>query len=48
MGEGNPYGQPSPSVRERLRGALVLRTDQHGTVRLETDGQRLWVEVKGK
>lgn len=43
-GEGNPYGHPSPTVLERLGDAVILRTDQHGTVRFSTDGDRLWVE----
>jgi len=32
-------------VLERLSGALVLRTDEHGAVRLETDGRRLWASA---
>ncbi|MBI4570837.1 MAG: ComEC/Rec2 family competence protein, partial [Chloroflexi bacterium] len=46
VGEGNRYGHPSPSVVERLGETLLLRTDQNGTVRLETDGERLWVDVE--
>jgi len=44
VGEGNPFGHPTASVLERLSGALVLRTDEHGTLRLETDGRRLWAD----
>ena len=45
VGEANSFGHPAPSVLERYAGSLVLRTDEHGTVTLETDGERLWVEV---
>jgi competence protein ComEC len=43
VGEDNRYGHPAPAVLERLGDAAVLRTDQHGTVRIKTDGERLWV-----
>ncbi len=46
VGEGNPYGHPSPTVLERLDDALLLRTDQHGAVRLSTDGEKLWVQTE--
>jgi competence protein ComEC len=41
----NPFGHPHPDVLERLArtGTLVLRTDRDGTVRLVTDGRRVWV-----
>ncbi len=45
-GESNPYGHPSPTVLERLDGTLILRTDEHGTVRLSTDGDKLWVRTE--
>ncbi len=44
VGEDNPYGHPSPTVLERLDDAFVYRTDFHGTVRMSTDGDRLWLE----
>jgi competence protein ComEC len=47
VGEENPYGHPSPIVLDRLDGSLLFRTDRHGTVRLSTDGERLWVDVEG-
>jgi beta-lactamase superfamily II metal-dependent hydrolase len=28
-----------------VRGLLVFRTDEQGTVELSMDGQRLWVET---
>ena len=47
VGANNPYGHPVPSVIGRLdEEALVLRTDQHGTIELTTDGRRVWVEAQ--
>ena len=46
VGEENRFGHPSPAVLGRLDGALLLRTDLHGTVRLSTDGERLWVGLE--
>jgi competence protein ComEC len=40
---GNPTGNPSPDVLARLAGREVLRTDLIGDVRMETDGEQLWV-----
>ena len=31
---------------ERLADTLLLRTDQHGTVRLSSDGHTLWVQTE--
>ena len=46
-GTENRYGHPHPSVLAQLHGTLgedrVLRTDQLGTVELQTDGERLWM-----
>lgn len=44
-GRGNTFGHPAPEVLQRLEeiGARVLRTDVHGEVTLETDGQRVTV-----
>ena len=41
----NNFGHPSPATLERLLagGALVLRTDEDGQVRVESDGQTLKV-----
>ncbi len=44
-GESNPYGHPSATVLDRLDETLLLRTDEHGTIRLSTDGDKLWVET---
>ncbi len=45
VGEGNRYGHPHPEVIARLESATgrVYRTDRDGTVRLTTDGRRLWL-----
>ena len=45
VGAGNPFGHPSPDVLERLGTCQLYRTDQHGTIELITDGQRLWVKT---
>ena len=47
VGADNRYGHPDSAVIDRLEdaGALVLRTDQQGTIALSTDGDRLWVET---
>ncbi|HLF76923.1 MAG TPA: MBL fold metallo-hydrolase, partial [Dehalococcoidia bacterium] len=46
VGADNTYGHPSPTTRLRLTGVPLLRTDQHGTVRLRTDGRRLTADVE--
>lgn len=44
VGEGNRYGHPAPDVVERLATyADVYTTASHGSVRIATDGQRIWV-----
>jgi beta-lactamase superfamily II metal-dependent hydrolase len=42
-GEFNPYGHPHAELLERLEktGAVILRTDRDGAVRVVTDGERL-------
>lgn len=46
-GARNPFGHPHAEVLQRLRasGALVLRTDEDGSVTVSTDGRRLWVRT---
>jgi competence protein ComEC len=46
VGATNTYGHPSPTTRLRLQGVPLLRTDQHGTVRLRTDGLKLTAEAE--
>jgi beta-lactamase superfamily II metal-dependent hydrolase len=43
VGAGNHFGHPTQEVLDRLAGDVVLRTDQDGDVRIETDGARVWV-----
>ncbi|MER3513204.1 MAG: hypothetical protein C4310_01325 [Chloroflexota bacterium] len=45
VGAGNRFGQPAPEVLDRLTGRRLLRTDEHGTVELITDGQIMWVRT---
>jgi competence protein ComEC len=47
VGFHSSFGHPHAEVLERYAraGILLLRTDLDGTVRLATDGQRLWVET---
>jgi competence protein ComEC len=44
VGRDNSYGHPSPAMLERAEaiGALVLRTDESGTLEVETDGRQMW------
>ncbi len=47
VGANNPYGHPVPSVIQRLgEESLVLRTDEHGTIEVSTDGTHVWVEAE--
>lgn len=43
-GAGNQFGHPHPEVLARATavGATVLRTDELGTIWLETDGTHIW------
>ena len=45
VGAGNPFGHPTDAVMARLEAeaAHVFRTDEHGTVTLTTDGERIWL-----
>jgi beta-lactamase superfamily II metal-dependent hydrolase len=36
----------SPRMLERLAGRTLLRTDEHGTITLLTDGEQVWVETE--
>jgi competence protein ComEC len=43
VGRANPWGHPHPEVLQALRlaGSRTFRTDQHGMITLETDGN--WI-----
>jgi competence protein ComEC len=51
VGADNPFGHPNPEVLARLVDRLgeddVYRTDEDGTIRFITDGERLWVKTDG-
>ena len=42
VGADNPYGHPTPATLNRLEnaGAIVFRTDQDGTIVLQSDGMK--------
>ena len=50
VGAGNRYGHPSPQTLETFaaRGVPLLRTDQEGTVVVETDGRVIAVRTGGE
>ncbi len=48
LGE-NSYGHPSPEVLQRLSEAGikgVYRTDEHGTIQVQSDGQSLMIDTE--
>ncbi|HRQ14411.1 MAG TPA: MBL fold metallo-hydrolase, partial [Promineifilum sp.] len=44
VGRDNSYGHPHPDMLARAAGvgATVLRTDELGTLELESDGSQMW------
>jgi len=46
-GRKNKYGHPDPDVMARCRehGAEIHRTDLHGALLIETDGERMWMSA---
>ncbi len=44
----NRFRHPNPDVLARYREMQVYRTDRDGSVRVRTDGVRLWVERLGR
>jgi competence protein ComEC len=46
-GRGNDYGHPAPETIQHLErlGSRVYRTDEEGSITLESDGEQLQVEV---
>jgi competence protein ComEC len=49
-GAHNPFGHPHPETIARYAraGALVLRTDRDGTLRVATDGVRVWARTEAE
>jgi len=45
VGADNTFGHPSPEVLARLADRRVFRTDQSGTVKITSDGTRLWIRT---
>jgi competence protein ComEC len=46
VGIKDNQGLPDRGLLDRLAGYSLLRTDQHGTIQLATDGERLWIELE--
>ncbi len=48
VGADNSYGHPDPRAVARLKetGALLVRTSEHGSVELISDGMTLWVRTE--
>ena len=42
----NPYGHPAGEVLARYADIPLLRTDEHGSITLTSDGTRLWVRTE--
>ena len=45
VGIKDSQGLPDRGLIDRLAGYSLLRTDQHGTIQITTDGQQMWVQV---
>jgi competence protein ComEC len=49
VGADNRYGHPTDELLERLAQAVgeenIYRTDRDGTIRLNTDGNTLWLVI---
>ena len=48
VGGGNPFGHPHRDVTDRLEsaGVMILRTDKLGTIRMMTNGSRIYIRQK--
>jgi len=46
VGIKDSQGLPNRGLIDRLAGYSLLRTDQHGTIHLITNGQKLWIRVE--
>ncbi|MBI2973086.1 MAG: DNA internalization-related competence protein ComEC/Rec2 [Armatimonadetes bacterium] len=47
VGAWNPFGHPHPITLDALAaaGARIYRTDRHGAITVESDGQSVWVHT---
>jgi competence protein ComEC len=45
LGIEDSRGLPDRGLLDRLAGYSLLRTDQHGTIHLTSDGEHLWIRV---
>lgn len=46
VGIKDSQGLPNRGLIDRLEGYSLLRTDQHGSIHLSTDGEKLWIRVE--
>ena len=46
VGASNSFGHPTADVLDRLDDDLVLRTDLHGDITIETDGELIWIRTQ--
>lgn len=46
VGIKDSQGLPDRGLIDRLAGYSLLRTDQHGTIQITTDGVQMWVQVE--
>jgi beta-lactamase superfamily II metal-dependent hydrolase len=46
VGIKDGQGLPDRGLIDRLAGYYLLRTDQHGTIQITTDGLQMWVQVE--
>jgi competence protein ComEC len=46
VGIKDSQGLPDRTLIARLAGYSLLRTDQHGTVHISTDGSQMWIHVE--
>jgi beta-lactamase superfamily II metal-dependent hydrolase len=46
VGIKDSQGLPDRGLIDRLAGYSLLRTDQHGSIQITTDGVQMWVQVE--
>ena len=46
VGIKDSQGLPDRGLIDRLAGYSLLRTDQHGSIQITTDGIQMWVQVE--